>query len=491
VLALLPERAALPPIVVILLALAGCSLDRSPIRGGPIDRPDASRDPEAGVPDGGRLDGAIDAGPLDDGGPPDAGTDTGPPCTAGFAECEGGEETFCDPSSGVLVTRSCALGCRADAIACAQLSPSNVPASLFDAPGAAWRIDAPIRYDTDTCDDGVHQTQSSGPEVCVRVVASLEVTSSGVLEVIGSRPMAVLAIDGVTIAGTIDVSAEGSLPGPGGGLGGERGRPEGIGPGPGREGGTSGSYEDGGGGGGAFCGDGGDGGRGDSANGGEGGTNVPGAYLLEPLQGGSGGGWSRGAAGVGFDSSARGGAGGGAIQISSRTAITITATGAILAGGGGGAGGGATESFTTNYGGGGGGGSGGGVLLEAPALTFEPGARVWTTGGGGGGSGDGEVGVARPGLPGQDGRETGERATGGAAGGPAYGADGGRSGGGTVPTGDPGNDNIGMDNTNGGGGGGGVGCIVLRSADGAHPTVRDPFSARVDVGLRAAPADRE
>lgn len=489
---------------------AGCALDRtglgvgadggafSIVDGGPLD--DAGETGDAGS--------AADAGaPRDGGAPADAGSsdagssdagpqDAGPSCTSAEDACSGDVATVCDEASGVTSTVPCALGCNAAGTTCARLLPSNVDPALFEGAASAWAVASSTTYDTSTCAGGsVEEQLADASKACVRRVSSMTVAASATLRVTGANPLIVLSQGAVVVDGTIDVSAAGATPGPGGGSGGVRAAPDGTGALPGARGGTEGTYNDGGGGGGGFCGAGGNGGDGDgSASGGSGGERVDGMYVLSPLQGGSGGGWARGHLATGVDSSAAGGAGGGAIQITSRVSITVN--GAILAGGGGGAGGGATTTFTENFGAGGGGGSGGGILLEAPSLSFGASAAIWTTGGGGGGSADGEnvmggPDIARPGGPGQDGRETGERSAGGAGGGLAFGAAGGRGGGGTTDGGENGETNDSRTGSNGGGGGGGAGCVVLRDATGSAPADGSVFSADTGRGLRTAPALRD
>jgi len=110
---------------------------------------------------------------------------------------------------------------------------------------------------------------------------------------------------------------------------------------------------------------------------GSGAGTVAGTATLEPLRGGCVGGFFVGSGSIA-------GAGGGALQISSRTTISVTAGGVIDAGGGGGA------AFI----GGGGGGSGGGILLEAAVVSV---AGTLAANGGGGACGA---------TAGEDGRTT-------------------------------------------------------------------------------------
>ncbi|HEX3759416.1 MAG TPA: hypothetical protein VHW23_11955, partial [Kofleriaceae bacterium] len=115
---------------------------------------------------------------------------------------------------------------------------------------------------------------------------------------------------------------------------------------------------------------------GGAANGTAGGSpgTATGADTLVPLRGGCVGGFVIGSGSIA-------GAGGGALQVSSRTKITVAVSGVIDAGGGGG------EAFVV----GGGGGSGGGILLEAAVVTVN-GVLAANGGGGACGAASGEDG---------------------------------------------------------------------------------------------------
>ena len=121
---------------------------------------------------------------------------------------------------------------------------------------------------------------------------------------LSNTPVIMLAQGAVTVAGTINISANGGAPGPGGFYGGDGGRP-GLGPGGGQPGGNSGN---------------------------------PGQWVgplsLVPNIGGSGGG---GSGSINCDytnyTSLGGGGGGGAITIASSAGITVSVSGAIYASG--------------------------------------------------------------------------------------------------------------------------------------------------------------
>ena len=149
---------------------------------------------------------------------------------------------------------------------------------------------------------------------------------------------------------------------------------------------------------------------------------------------------------------AAGGAGGGAIEISSRTRITLTATGAIFSDGGGGGGGGRIVTGTNNAGGGGGGASGGAILLEAPAITVAAGARLCAVGGAGGQGG----GIGASSAAGKAGGAGSDCTPGAPMSGSFAGGDGGA--GSATGSGDAGTDS--NASTHAGGGGGGAAGII-------------------------------
>jgi len=480
-----------------LVLAAGCSVQTGGLGGAdagadmdvvvpPFDSGGDSTVPDGFVPTDGAADGVV---PLEDAGTDggfnggmDAGMDAGPVdagCTSALDACSGSTESVCDPSTETLETRSCPAGCHATAPRCARVAPSNVPTSAIDEAAADVTIGSNTTWNASTCSrTGMTPVmQTGGSMVCVMRTGNFDVDAT--LTVEGDRPLVVLAEGAVTIVGTIDVSAYGTTPGPGGSRGGDRGHRDGYGPRFGGGGTHASSYEDGGGGGGGACGAGGAGGIGEDAPGGGGGAATSAAWVLSPLLGGSGGGLGQGAYSSGsYDNNGYGGAGGGALQITSQVSIEVR--GRILPGGGGGDGGGRTSSGSSiNFGAGGGGGSGGSVLLEAPAIAFPGSSAIIATGGGGAGSasdgGDGE--------PGQDGAETAARAAGGARGGSDFGANGGQSGGGSTLGGENGDDNR-NNSGNGGGGGGGAGCVLLRTAGGVAPAGTSGFSPDVPIGLR-------
>lgn len=243
------------------------------------------------------------------------------------------------------------------------------------------------------------QLTGTNGNVTVWVLASLNVQAGNLLTFTGEAPAILYVTGPVTIAGkvitragdTVDVNSPGSGA---------------------TSNGTTGA------GGGGFCGAGGSG-FGATAGSGTGGATY-GTPSLVPLVSGVSGG------------SPGGNQGGGALQITSTTSISVSTAGVVLAPGEGGG-----QDGTA----GGGGGSGGALLLEAPMVTV---AGVMAANGGGAGDAN---------DLGNDSTGTAQAAGGGAGGGGSFGA--------TV---------TGANGTNAGnalgGGGGGAGRIRLNTSSG-------------------------
>jgi len=292
-----------------------------------------------------------------------------------------------------------------------------------------------------------HQIQGNG-EVAVLHLHSLTVAAGAVVQVVGTRPLIVVASDAIVISGKVDAGAKGATPGAGGFA-------PGMGDGQGLRGAHQGTYSDSGGGGGGFGDRGGAGGAITGCA-----TPLPGGIAgpsegddpISVLQGGAGGGAGEGTA----CADNLGGAGGGAIQLTSDKSIFVDETGVITAGGGGGTGG--TDCGGSDGNSGAGGGAGGAIVLQAPMVTNQ--GIIAANGGGGGGGGSGG-GFPAPdtGKPGEDAHPSDMAAAGGMGIG-ASGIDGGA--GGTADTGAQ----AGMANScsnNAGGGGGAVGRIAASS----------------------------
>lgn len=273
-----------------------------------------------------------------------------------------------------------------------------------------------------------------GPDVMVIQAGSI--AASGTINVVGDKPLIIVA-DTIT-TGLIDASADNDTPGPGGFARGD-GPSSGVGAGVDGQN-DSGSSNDGdsGGSGGSYGSLGGDGGDGEGVTGPTSGSAYGGADVL--IGGGGGG--------DGSPCSIHGGGGGGAIQLTAKVSLNLA--GNIGVGGGGGARG---ASCTGDGGSGAGGGAGGMIYLQSPMLI---GASTLGACGGGGGGGASDGGGSL-GTAGSDASATGP------GGGGAGNGDGGAGGAGASS----GQGGFGIDKTgaddNGGGGGGGVGHIYIKT----------------------------
>lgn len=252
------------------------------------------------------------------------------------------------------------------------------------------------------------------------------------------RPLILAAWNGIDVYGRIDVSSVGGMGFEKMSLGAGANSPS-----CGTSNGSSMNALSGGGGGG-FLAKGGGGGRA-MAGSNDGGLEVP---IPTVVRGGCAGGHGQGAAGAIVDT---GGHGGGAVMLSSRSAIVMWNGSLINAGGAGGQPGSGVPS------GGGGGGSGGFIGFDAPTLLIQSNVSLAANGGGGAGGRD-DTTEANPGLDAM-GSATAAAGGNGSDGTTAKGGDGGYA------TGD---DRIGQSGQEAasemhgtGGGGGGAGFIVI------------------------------
>lgn len=306
--------------------------------------------------------------------------------------------------------------------------------------------------DTTTCNNGV-RAMFTGVEACVLSGTTVTVPGGSAVQGRGSRPLVIVALDRLTIEGTLSVSSLRSASASGAGASSAQASAQLCSPTPPQDLPENDSGGGGGGAGGSLFGRGGNGGTGDT-NGGQGGQGGGGdarpAFVPATLRAGCGG-TSGGIAATGAELG-EGGPGGGALYLISEVEIVLS--GEVSAGGAGGGG-------ADNRGAGGGGGSGGMIGLDAPVVNVS--GRL-TANGGGGGEGGG-VGNT-DGDAGNDSTSNGSRAQGGIAesndGSDADGGNGGLGSGceaGTVIA--AGNPGIG-DAGGGGGGGGGAGYIYVK-----------------------------
>jgi hypothetical protein len=308
---------------------------------------------------------------------------------------------------------------------------------------------------------------ADGSEVAVLHVASLTIAPDVVVAVTGARPLVVVSRGDIAVGGTLDAGAHATLAGPGASPAGAGG--VGL---------HAGSYLDGGGGGAGHGEGGGDGGEaryagttacsgtsvGALATAGTAGDGDDDA-ALEWLVGGAAG----GAGGSSCPSQGLGGAGGGALQLSSFTRISVA--GLVRAGGGGGRGGSNCGPMDASAGGGG--GAGGSIYLEAPEVSVLASGAITANGGGGGSGGSSN----QVGMPGADGGADASPA----AGGPGVAQFGGAGATGGAREVAPGSAQAAPDCGNGGGGGGAVGRVVVKGGVFVETGVVSPAALRPDA----------
>jgi hypothetical protein len=333
-----------------------------------------------------------------------------------------------------------------------QWAPDHADPCDLPMINGALAIDADATYDTETNElvvGGVTSTPETqiltdlDPDVRLVLFESVAIAGGATLAVTGSMPLLLASNSTIQIQGSLAVAAALDAPAAGSEPAACTGTPPTVG--------TDDDGGAGGGGGGGSGGIGGTGGTGDS-NDGEAAGGTGGDALSPPNSPRGGCAGARGGEGTAADFGL-GGAGGGAVQLSARTLIAVSGSGAIDAGGGGGGG------AQGNDCGGGGGGSGGYIRLDAIDIDVLDMASV-TANGGGGGGGSTSLDTA-DGDPGENGTRTDLQAAGGdASGGSA--SDGASGGAGTVVNGaSQNNPAVG----GGGGGGGSVGHVIIPLAN--------------------------
>jgi hypothetical protein len=328
-------------------------------------------------------------------------------CTPNTITCDEASGRYVDCASDGTpnVESDCALGCAPEVEKCVDVDPSNDLAPYLDqARDDATVIDVAFSGDSTintmtgevfNGPRGIEVPHADAGNIAVFMFKNL--TVSGTLTVIGDKPIALVAEYNVAIIGVISVAASGETSGPGAASGTCEGHDFAF---------VTGNL--GGGGGAGRHGTGGAGGNDNQGRLGGGGGNASADDDLIPLVGGCAGGGASYVSSGSAPPHCTGGGGGGAIQVVSRTQISLTEGGRIDASGGGGTSGVSTPPGTVC---GGGGGSGGGILLEAPQVTLDGPSVVLSTKGGGGGA----VGDA-PTYAGANGGTNPEPAAGGAHG---------------------------------------------------------------------------
>jgi hypothetical protein len=296
-------------------------------------------------------------------------------CAPGTGMCASGMLQTCDSTGHWGAPSTCTLGCFTDGTRCYDVKPSNgIAAELDDAKTQpAFSLMSGAQFDTSagkvTDGDGspvpikwvaVHQANGA-PDITVFEVGSLTASS---FTVTGSPAFAIVSNGDVSITGLVAGVVTSGYISPGAIQFGD--------PCSGVYIATGNKTRMAGTGGGSFATTGGRGGNNAPSLGSAAGTAPLFSTPLEeltPLRGGCTGGYQ-------FDSGAQYGAGGGAIQIVSRTSIKLTGSGVISMGGAG-----APDTL-----GGGGGGTGGAILLEAPSVVLNGGSAGLAVNGGGGGA---------------------------------------------------------------------------------------------------------
>lgn len=318
----------------------------------------------------------VDPDALDSGTLSDASIDVPTTCSPNTTTCSGQLLTVCD-AQGTPTNTPCNFGCAGSNDRCNDLAPSNGLSARLDVAATANPLVLTGNASIDTSAGTV--TNGNGSSVIVTsmfvtggpveiMAISVKSLSAGNVQVRGSRALAILVDENVTISGNLSASAAFDVPGAGALTTANAGACDG------NPGGTGAGYA--GSGGGAHGTNGGAGGWQSSIVGGQGGM-AAGDPTNAPLRGGCPGGSLRGP----------GGAGGGAIQISARGSITIQAGAFVSAGGG------AAQGWTANmtdacFSGspcdaGGGGGAGGAILLEASSIAMDTNGGVVANGGAG------------------------------------------------------------------------------------------------------------
>jgi hypothetical protein len=382
-------------------------------------------------------------------------------CTPGAVlACTGDQLTTCAADGKSTTMDTCALGCASDATRCLTFDPSNGLGDALTMAAGEADVVLPVGATIDTDLGTIVGPGGSPIAITTSVVdqpaaAQLRVFSAHSLtvndaRVVGSRPLALVAYEQVTVQGMIDASARGQsaavgaqeLPAMCASMANQTFNC------------TSGSItravtHGGGGGGNAATG-----GRGGGV-GTLGGTPFIG---FEPLAGGCRGGGLDDAAGNPLSA---GGAGGGAVEIVSLRQVTLSNGGFIHVGGGGG---GVTS----------GGGSGGTVVLEAPQVQITGAASGIAANGGAGGGCNLSGADATANVSPAPGPTCGNYSGGNGATSTVGAADGAYCTSGCLP----------CDTTAFGGGGGAIGRVRIATKDGSYVMTSNPvMSAQVAAAI--------
>lgn len=357
-------------------------------------------------------------------------------CTPNASYCTSEGVQSCGSDGAPTTFEACAEGCSTDPQPhCAHLVPRYLP-GVCDTPSATaldLTSNATLGTDLDSSCTGGVLAQTGAPDICIVRNHSITIESAATLRATGNRLLALVADDSVSVVGTLDASADGGTPGPGGSVHSSGGGYARL------KGGGGAGFKTNGAPGGDSTTDGG------TANGG---PMQPNPAQLAVMVGGPGN---------------DGAGGGGVLLVACRGEVNVSGT--IDLGGGGGPGGytRVVSGVPIAYGGGGGGAGG---VLVAQGWRVSITGSVYANGGGGG------AGPTDPG-PSDSGHDGSRSTTNGAPGGVGQSPSGSGGVGATksMPSG------VGIHQ--GGGGGGGLGFLQTYTPDGVVPAL-SPAEASPD-----------
>jgi hypothetical protein len=352
-------------------------------------------------------------------------------CTPDSSYCTANGVQHCGSDGSPTTFDACAMSCvDAPAPHCSFVTPRYIPSACDTAASDDLDLasDATLGTDLDSSCTGGIVTQTAAPDICIVRNKTITIESGVALKATGARILALVADDTLAIHGTLDASADGRTPGPGGGSQASGGLP-----GVSNAGGGAG-FKTAGGAGSTSTTDGG------AANGGA--VETDPAQLAVMVGGPSAG--------------AGGGGGGGVLLVACRGGVTVD--GVVDIGGGGGAGGNHIVNTTKQANGG---GAGGYLVVQALSVVLT--GSFYANGGGGGA---GYTGTAT----GNDGMDGTRSASAGALGGAAQAGEG-RGGNGAAGPYPAGNGIHPTSGGTGGAGGGGLGFLQTYTPTAVSPTV--------------------
>ncbi len=375
---------------------------------------------------------------------------------------------MCDATGNPQPMTTCSLSC-VDATSAAPAHCAHIVAPYVADACDTPATTASVNLAGGTIDPGLDAScamivQTSGAGVCIVRADTITIANTVIAGPTGGEPNRVLALvadHDLVLSGTVDLSAHGGSPGPGGGV---------------VSSGVPGASTSGGGGAGSFTA----GGNGANDTNGDGGAG--GAAIAEPQVLLSGGPSAASCSGTAcLTQHTFGGGGGGGLMLASCLG-TVTVSGEVNAAGGGGQGARLNSAGTTILPPQGG-GAGGTVVIAGVGVNVT--GSLFANGGGGGGGCNGQTTGLCPGGNGSDGQAIVMAASGGTAG---TGATGGNGGFGSTPPG------VGVASGEipagpGGGGGGAAGHLLVYAPQGVTPTltpiqVSPPFDPQLTVTTR-------